>query len=807
MQEGLSFPLPPYRRSYSLDISDSGGIYLLGGCADDKNAVRTSRFCLARAQPFSCQVFDDLWRQDQKTGRWSYVCKQPGSPWPRPRYGHATVFVPRSAPGPFAGCLVVYGGRSQGGVLLGDLWAWNEQYNAWRDFLSSAVGDRPPPSCYSTVTLVENGRLVLFGGQTAKSARGSKLLWICENGNWSQPPVPLNRQRRFRHAAWYNHALKLFCIYGGISGHAWHVDVCVLPLEERSGAPSSWRVLPSPSGLAVSGHAIQSEVCVVLDANFIMAIGATYVHVLQVSSTSIRLVGSLDELPPGWKGNSPGVNACLVDPNQVLAMNLLPKIACPMLRVQWNSVDGSTDAALVSPPTEMPITGEAVCHDPPRCAVPAKTRPGASGVSFSGTRWEKWDRESSAHFFMRPNLGASAGSSAASSRAVSRLQSPAPMTNVVSQSFREGPRGASDEEGEGLEEVLPGRGPVNINSDATLDEMEEDESMPLLFVRQQKQRSVLKRLIDAMLSWEKRGAVEAHKKHPRKHEENSMGDDVKDDEHDLDCFGRQDDRHEFDWRHFFFTLVRGFVLILFAIVYLFSSRFTWRAKLMLMALGVVNVGVIAIPVVTYTTASSQNLQAEIALVWAPLIFYILVVFVHSTVEGNWRDSGGSAASLNYLDSYECKVFLKQTVNSSKRTSRDARRRARVVSYRVRRICHARPVGVFFSLLYSLAPHGHHQGGAVLAGGLSLGSQHSHRLCHLCARGFCSCNALERRHNNGVSFSAGTFGLHLPPPVASVAPRLGSHVKARISAHGSAVFAAAKCRKRSRVVCDAHVCHV
>lgn len=211
-----------------------------------------------------------------------------------------------------------------------------------------------------------------------------------------------------------------------------------------------------------------------------------------------------------------------------------------------------------------------------------------------------------------------------------------------------------------------------VNSSRPVSELDDDseaaDAMPLLFVRQQTRRSMLKRFIDVMMSWEKRGAVVAHKKVPQR-AASQFGEDVKDDEQDLDCFGRQDDRHEFDWTHFCFTLLRGLVLWLFAIFYLFSRRFSVRAKLGLAALGLVNAGCVAMPVVAYAWGPASNLKSEVALVWAPLVFYVLIVFVHSTVEGNWRDSGGSAASLNYLDSYESSAFLRQSSENARRTSR------------------------------------------------------------------------------------------------------------------------------------------
>ncbi len=113
-------------------------------------------------------------------------------------------------------------------------------------------------------------------------------------------------------------------------------------------------------------------------------------------------------------------------------------------------------------------------------------------------------------------------------------------------------------------------GIINRESSASesLDDLvdENEEIMPLLYVRQHKKRSFLKRMIDTLMSWfveyksffghvfykfgnrEKRGAVEAYSKVERRRRRDE--DDEMDDEKDLDCFGRQDDRHEFDWIHF-----------------------------------------------------------------------------------------------------------------------------------------------------------------------------------------------------------------------------------------------------------------
>jgi hypothetical protein len=49
------------------------------------------------------------------------------------------------------------------------------------------------------------------------------------------------------------------------------------------------------------------------------------------------------------QGNSPGVNACLIDPHHVLLLNLLPKSVHPQMRIKWNPLSGAMDASIVEP--------------------------------------------------------------------------------------------------------------------------------------------------------------------------------------------------------------------------------------------------------------------------------------------------------------------------------------------------------------------------------------------------------------------------------------------------------------------------
>ena len=95
----MKWSSPPYRRSYSLDVSESGRVLCFGGCAGSDDAKDS--------------VFGDLWLFDPETRLWDYEVRA-GS-WPEPRYGHSSVFVPKTASETLGGCLIVYGERKEEG--------------------------------------------------------------------------------------------------------------------------------------------------------------------------------------------------------------------------------------------------------------------------------------------------------------------------------------------------------------------------------------------------------------------------------------------------------------------------------------------------------------------------------------------------------------------------------------------------------------------------------------------------------------------------------------------------------------------
>lgn len=116
----------------------------------------------------------------------------------------------------------------------------------------------------------------------------------------------------------------------------------------------------------------------------------------------------------------------------------------------------------------------------------------------------------------------------------------------------------------------------------------------MVFLRTRREgSSTLKTLISWLMTLETRYLAEAR--------DRAEARSFEDDDSDLDMFGRPDERFvlAFDWQHFFFTLLRACFMWFFSVVYLFSPRFSVGAKLFFISIGILNVGVISMPVVAY----------------------------------------------------------------------------------------------------------------------------------------------------------------------------------------------------------------
>lgn len=215
---GAHATVPP-RRSYSLDATGSGLVVLMGGCARDKSVI-----------------YGDVW-----VGRvgasgapvWRYVVPRDART-PPPRYGHASCAVPDDAPvKELAGCIVIHGGRGHNGELLADMWAFDPRRDIWTQLFAPGPVSRditstspPPPRCYHSLTYCGAAGIVLYGGATDKSPRGTKHIWLWRGDGWSALNVDrASAQKRFKHTCWFHPAKNLLFVYGGVCGHSWRADV------------------------------------------------------------------------------------------------------------------------------------------------------------------------------------------------------------------------------------------------------------------------------------------------------------------------------------------------------------------------------------------------------------------------------------------------------------------------------------------------------------------------------------------------------------------------------------------------------
>ncbi len=214
---GAPFASVPPRRSYSLDAGgDSGFAVLFGGCARDKTVI-----------------YGDTWigRAGSAGGApvWRYVVVPHDARTPPARYGHASCVVPDDAPNKdLAGCLVIHGGRGQGGEMLADMWCFDPRNDKWTELVApgSAPDTTPLARCYHTLTYCGASGLALYGGATDKSPRGTKHIWLWRNGNWTALRVDrTSAQKRFKHTCWYHPTKNLLFVYGGVCGHSWRADV------------------------------------------------------------------------------------------------------------------------------------------------------------------------------------------------------------------------------------------------------------------------------------------------------------------------------------------------------------------------------------------------------------------------------------------------------------------------------------------------------------------------------------------------------------------------------------------------------
>jgi len=132
---------PPAREAHTWTVDPAtGSAYLFGG----RDGVTT---------------YSDLWRFDPRSERWARL--EPGGTVPPGRFGHDAVWLPGRG-------LVVFAGQSAAG-FFNDLWLYDPVAATWS--LLPAGGDPPVPRYGSCAVLGSDGRLWISHGFTEDGVR------------------------------------------------------------------------------------------------------------------------------------------------------------------------------------------------------------------------------------------------------------------------------------------------------------------------------------------------------------------------------------------------------------------------------------------------------------------------------------------------------------------------------------------------------------------------------------------------------------------------------------------------------------
>jgi len=138
---------PPPRNSHSA-VSASGGLWVFGGFSHN---TQKGPWVSCTAPDDNCMYYNDLWKYDNKANSWTRV--YPGGPTPAGRWGHSADVLGNR--------MLVFGGSSQGGVSLNDIWSLDFSTNTWQQL--QTVINAPSPR-FAHVSGIIGSHLYIYGG-------------------------------------------------------------------------------------------------------------------------------------------------------------------------------------------------------------------------------------------------------------------------------------------------------------------------------------------------------------------------------------------------------------------------------------------------------------------------------------------------------------------------------------------------------------------------------------------------------------------------------------------------------------------
>lgn len=183
-------------------------------------------------------VFGDLWAYSLATDAWRSVA--PSGQTPPARFGHNAVWV--SGIG-----LVIFAGQT-GADFFNDLWAYDPASNAWRSL--PATGALPVARYGSCAASGPDGRLWISHGFTSEGQRfADTRAFDFETGTWTdETPIGDAPIRRCLHACWWTDDGRLMLYGGQTTGTGALGDLWLLTPGERPGT-NTWTERPVPEGM------------------------------------------------------------------------------------------------------------------------------------------------------------------------------------------------------------------------------------------------------------------------------------------------------------------------------------------------------------------------------------------------------------------------------------------------------------------------------------------------------------------------------------------------------------------------------
>jgi hypothetical protein len=137
------------------------------------------------------------------------------------------------------GRVLLYGGQSNVGPMLGDTWSW-----AGTDWVQHQPPNAPPPRLNAVMVEDPSGGVLLFGGYDGVAALGDHWLW--NGANWTQlTPSPVPAPHFFAGAAYDPSVQRVLMVSASSAGttDTWDWDGSVWTLREPARPASTNRQL------------------------------------------------------------------------------------------------------------------------------------------------------------------------------------------------------------------------------------------------------------------------------------------------------------------------------------------------------------------------------------------------------------------------------------------------------------------------------------------------------------------------------------------------------------------------------------